>query len=179
MLRIYPQLNQKTAIQFIDYVLQRLPFPVEVIQTDNGAEFQTAFHWHVLDKGIGHVYIKPRTPRLNGKVERSHRIDAEEFYRLLDGVVIDDAEVFNDKLQEWEDYYNYHRPHGGLGGQTPYERLSQKTRPRRQPSRQWHTPEASVVLDYQSGRPGGERLSLYLSSKVARTGLVSPLLVLV
>jgi transposase InsO family protein len=44
-------------------------------------------------------------------------------------VVIDDAKVFNDKLQEWEDYYNYHRPHGTLGGQTPYERLRQKTTP--------------------------------------------------
>ncbi|MFD8283285.1 integrase core domain-containing protein [Streptomyces solisilvae] len=127
ILRTYPQLNQQTAIQFLDYTLQRLPFQVEVIQTDNGAEFQSAFHWHVLDNGIAHTYIKPRTPRLNGKVERSHRIDAEEFYRLLDGVVIDDAEVFNDKLREWEDYYNYHRPHGGLGGHTPYERLKQKT----------------------------------------------------
>jgi transposase InsO family protein len=127
VLRIYPQLNQDTAIQFADYVLQRLPFAVEVIQTDNGSEFGTAFHWHILDKGVGHVYIKPRTPRLNGKVERSHRIDAEEFYRLLDGVVLDDAKLFNDKLQEWEDYYNYHRPHGALAGQTPYERLRQKT----------------------------------------------------
>ena len=131
VLRIYPRLNQKTAIQFVDYVLQRLPFPVQVIQTDNGAEFQSAFHYHVLDKGVGHVYIKPRTPRLNGKVERSHRIDAEEFYRMLDGVVIDDAHVFNHKLQEWEDYYNYDRPHGALAGQTPYERLRQKTRPGR------------------------------------------------
>jgi transposase InsO family protein len=130
VLRIYPQLNQDTAIQFADYVLQRLPFAVEVIQTDNGSEFGTAFHWHILDKGVGHVYIKPRTPRLNGKVERSHRIDAEEFYRLLDGVVLDDAKLFNDKLQEWEDYYNYHRPHGALAGQTPYERLRQKTQTR-------------------------------------------------
>lgn len=74
---------------------------VEVIQTDNGSEFQAAFHWHVLDKGVGHDYMKPLTPRLNGKVERSHRIDAEEeFYRLVNGVVIDDAEVFNEKLQE-------------------------------------------------------------------------------
>jgi transposase InsO family protein len=55
-------------------------------------------------------------------------IDAEEFYRMLDhGIVIDDANVFNDKLQEWEDFYNFHRPHGGLDGQTPYERLRQKT----------------------------------------------------
>ena len=127
VLKIYPANNQKTAIQFLDYVLARLPFGVEVIQTDNGAEFQSAFHFHALDKGIQHVYIKPRTPRLNGKVERSHRIDAEEFYRLLDGVLIDDSQLFRDKLQEWEDYYNYHRPHGGLGGQTPYERLRQKT----------------------------------------------------
>src|SRR5262249_7231852 len=77
-------------------------------------------------KGIDHVYIRPRTPRLNGKVERSHRIDAEEFYRLLDGQVIDDTRLFTGKLQEWEDYYNYHRPHGALGGQTPYQRLRQK-----------------------------------------------------
>jgi len=33
--------------------------------------------------------------------------------------VVDDAKVFNDKLQEWENFYNYHRPHGGLGGETP------------------------------------------------------------
>ena len=101
-----------------------------MIQTDNGPEFASAFHYHVLDKGVGHRYIKPRTPRLNGKVERSHRIDAEEFYRLLDGTVIDDAKVFNHKLQEWEDFYNFHRPHGGLGGQTPYERLRQRTQTR-------------------------------------------------
>jgi transposase InsO family protein len=126
VLRIYPKNDQKTAIQFLDYFLERLPFKVEVIQTDNGAEFRGAFHYHVLDKGIGHVYIKPATPRLNGKVERSHRIDNEEFYRQLEGVVIDDTGLFNEKLREWEDFYNFNRPHGGLGGQTPYERLKQK-----------------------------------------------------
>jgi transposase InsO family protein len=127
VLRIYDRLDQTAAIRFVDYVLEKLPFAVEVIQTDNGAEFGSRFHYHVLDKGIGHVYIKPTTPRLNGKVERSHRIDAEEFYRMLEGVVIDDTELFNDRLQEWEDFYNFNRPHGALGGQTPYERLRQKT----------------------------------------------------
>jgi transposase InsO family protein len=127
VLRIYDRLNQKSAIQFADYVAQKLPFRIEVIQTDNGPEFGAGFHWHLHDQGIGHTYIKPRTPRLNGKVERSHRIDAEEFYRLLDGVVIDDARVFNQRLEEWERFYNYDRPHGALGGQTPYERLRQRT----------------------------------------------------
>ena len=92
-----------------------------------GAEFQSTFYWHVLDQGIGHTHIRPATPHLNGTVERSHRIDAEELYRLLDGVVLDEAGVFNDKLEQWEDYYNFQRPHGGLDGQTPYERLLQKT----------------------------------------------------
>jgi transposase InsO family protein len=94
VLCIYPACSQKTSIQFPNYVLARLPFPVQTIQTDNGAEFQSAFHYHALDKGVGHVYIRPRTHRLNGKVERSHRIDAEEFYRLLDGTLIDDAKIF-------------------------------------------------------------------------------------
>jgi transposase InsO family protein len=129
VLRIYDRLNQQSAIRFF-YMLEKLPFKVEVIQTDNGAEFQAQFHYHVLDAGIGHVYIKPATPRLNGKVERSHRIDQEEFYRMLEGVVIDDTELFNDRLKEWESFYNFSRPHGGLGGQTPYERLREKTRAR-------------------------------------------------
>jgi transposase InsO family protein len=140
VLRVYDRLNQKTAIQFIDYVFEKLPFRVERIQTDNGAEFQSAFHWHVLDRGVHHVYIKPSTPRLNGKVERSHRIDADEFYRMLEGVVVDDAQLFHIKLQEWEDFYNFDRPHGGLGGQTPYERLREKTRtPSVRGDRQLHT----------------------------------------
>lgn len=127
VLRAYPHCDQKTAIQILDYLLERLPFKVEIIQTDNGSEFKGSFHWHLLDRGIGHVYIRPATPRLNGKVERSRRIDPEEFYRLLEGVVIDDTRLFNDKLQEWENFYNVSRPHGGLGGQTPYERLRSKS----------------------------------------------------
>jgi transposase InsO family protein len=129
VLKVYDACNQSTAIRFTEEVLRRLPFRVHVIQTDNGAEFQSRFHWHVEALDIRHVYIRPRTPHLNGKVERSHRVDDQEFYQLLDhGGVTDDIHLFNDKLREWEDYYNYHRPHGALDGQTPYERLLAKTR---------------------------------------------------
>lgn len=72
------------------------------------------------DKGIRHVYIKPRTPQLNGKVERSHRSDQEEFYQLL--TYKDDVDL-NKKLEAWEQYYNYDRPHGAFKGRTPYEVL--------------------------------------------------------
>ena len=51
VLRIYDRVNQTTAIRFLDYVLEKLPFGVEVIQTDHGAEFGSRFHYHVLDRG--------------------------------------------------------------------------------------------------------------------------------
>lgn len=126
VLRAYERNNQQSAIQFLDYVLTKLPFKVKMIQTDNGAEFGSSFHWHVLDKGLGHRYIKPRTPRLNGKVERSHRTDEEEFYQMLDGIVIDNSKLFKEKLEAWEKFYNFQRPHGSLKGKTPYERLREK-----------------------------------------------------
>jgi len=63
--------------------------------------------------------INPRTSRHNGKRERSHRVDAEEFYCRLDKTLIDDHKVFNNQLEEWENFFNYSRPDCGLGGQTP------------------------------------------------------------
>jgi transposase InsO family protein len=129
VLKIYDRCNQTTALRFIDEVRRRLPFRVHVVQTDNGAEFQSRFHWHLESLDIRHGYIRPRTPHLNGKVERSHRVDDQEFYQLLDrDGITDDIRLFNEKLREWENYYNYHRPHGALDGQTPYERLLAKTR---------------------------------------------------
>ena len=129
VLKVYDACNQRTAVRFLDEVRRRLPFRVHVVQTDNGAEFQSAFHWHLERLDIRHAYIRPRSPHLNGKVERSHRVDDQEFYQLLDkDGISDDIHLFNEKLREWEDYYNYHRPHGALNGQTPYERLMAKTR---------------------------------------------------
>ena len=95
----------------------------EHIRSDNGHEFQAKFHSHVEDQGIRHVYIKPRSPNLNGKVERSHLTDKLEFHQLL--AYTDDFDLA-EKLAAWEESYNVHRPHGGLGGLTPYEVLKEK-----------------------------------------------------
>jgi transposase InsO family protein len=119
-LKIYKRHNQKNAIDFIDYVIEKFPFRIHTVRTDRGHEFQAHFHWHVEDKGIRHVYIKPRSPQLNGKVERSHRSDQEEFYQLL--TYTDDLDL-NKKLAQWENFYNYNRPHGAFNGKTPYEAL--------------------------------------------------------
>lgn len=122
-LKIYARHNQKNACDFIDFVIDKFPFRICEIRTDRGHEFQAKFHWHVEDKGIRHAYIKPRSPQLNGKVERSHRSDQEEFYQLLN--YVDDVDL-NKKLEEWENFYNFSRPHGAFDGLTPYEILRER-----------------------------------------------------
>ena len=122
-LTVYTRHTQKNAIHFLDHVIKRFPFRIHTVRTDRSHEFQAQFHWHLADRGIRHVYIKPRTPRLNGKVERSHRTDKQEFYQLL--TYTGDVDL-NAKLNEWENFYNYHRPHGAFHGKTPYEALRDK-----------------------------------------------------
>ena len=101
VLKVYSRHTQENAIHFIDHVVKKLPFRIKMIRTDNGHEFQALFHWHVKDLGIDHIYIKKGIPRLNGKVERSHRTDSEEFYQLLS--YKDDVDL-NKKLADWENH---------------------------------------------------------------------------
>lgn len=122
-LKIYDKHTQANAIDFIDHIIEKFPFRIREVRTDNGHEFQAKFHWHVEDKGIRHAYIKRGTPQLNGKVERSHRSDQQEFYQLLSYKGDVDLEA---KLDEWERFYNFARPHGAHKGQTPYEALRDK-----------------------------------------------------
>jgi transposase InsO family protein len=81
-------------------------------------------HWNLESLDISARLYPTQDTSLKRQVERSHRVDEQEFYQLLDkDGIADDIHLFNDKLREWEDYYNYHRPHGALDRQTPYERL--------------------------------------------------------
>ena len=122
-LKVYEKHNQVSSIDFVDYVVSKFPFRIHTIQTDNGHEFQSKFHWHVQDSGMNHRFIKPGTPQHNGKVERSHLTDKREFYQLLD--YTDDVDL-KTKLTEWEKFYNLHRPHGAFEGKTPHEVLLSK-----------------------------------------------------
>lgn len=75
---------------FLEHMLKAFKFPVECVQTDNGAEFtkrlcpgkatSTMFENQLKKHGIEHKLIRPYIPRHNGKVERSHRKDNEYFY---------------------------------------------------------------------------------------------------
>ena len=47
---------------------------------------------------------------------------------MLIGVVINDAELFNEKPKKLEDFYNYNRPHAALDGKTLYEGLREEVK---------------------------------------------------
>jgi transposase InsO family protein len=67
----------------MDYVIDKFPFRIHTVQTDNWHEFQSKFNWHVKDLDMERHYIKPGKPQHNGKVERSYLTDKREFYQLL------------------------------------------------------------------------------------------------
>ena len=72
------------------------------------------------ENGIRHQLIPPGEKELNGKVERSHRIDEQYFYWKAD---YRSLRQFNLSLVRWLRQYNEERPHGGLDYQTPKEKL--------------------------------------------------------
>jgi len=97
-------------------LLRRFPFPLRCIQTDNGSEFGQAFTQLLRELGIRHTRIRPRSPHLNGKVERVQRTVQEEYW---DG-------VWKGSLADWErglgtyvQFYNTQRLHSALGYTTP------------------------------------------------------------
>ena len=79
------------STEFLKVIQKKFKYKIECIQTDNGFEFtnrlnskkakeKTMFEKKLKELGIEHKLIRPRTPRYNGKVERSHRKDQERFY---------------------------------------------------------------------------------------------------
>ena len=122
VLRLYSRRTASNTLDFLDAVLEEMPFAFQRIQTDRGREFfATDFQQRLLDWGIKFRPIKPASPHLNGKVERSQRTDLDEFYSTVDLK----ASNLEDLLAEWQHYYNWDRPHGSLGGKTPIERLTE------------------------------------------------------
>ena len=81
----------QSFIDFVKRAIKYFGYKPKTIQTDNGQEFtflkqvDKTHKFDLLCKelGIEHKLIKPRTPRYNGKVERSHRNDNERFYKYL------------------------------------------------------------------------------------------------
>lgn len=115
----YKRGNSAAAEHFLRYELPRMGFPLRALQIDGGSEFKAKFERACQALGIALFVLPPRSPRLNGKVERAHRTHQEEFYELVE--VPEDLVAHNALLRDHESVYNGVRPHQALGYLTPNE----------------------------------------------------------
>jgi transposase InsO family protein len=121
VLEAHTRASSNTASGFIDTLLTRMPFPIKAIQVDGGSEFQDAFERECQRRGIKLFVLPPRSPKLNGHVERAQRTHTEEFYEVTDANF--NIPELNQALLKWENVYNTIRPHQALGYLTPQEFL--------------------------------------------------------
>lgn len=123
--KVYTKLTQANTIDFIKRLLSKAKekgLVIQMIQTDNGHEFQTEFVKYLESLGIKHQYTWVHTPDQNGVVERSHRTDEEEFYQLTDTRFMT-LEELNQALEKWIEKYNTKRLHFSLNFVTPEKYL--------------------------------------------------------
>ena len=112
----------KNAAEFLDAVLEQMPDPVKAIQIDGGSEFMAEFEQACADKNLPLYVLPPRSPKLNGAVERCNGAWRYEFYACAD------LPTRIDKIAQmvgaFQNLYNHHRPHAALAGKTPAEYLA-------------------------------------------------------
>lgn len=121
VLSLAPNARAASAIGLLDALQQRMPFPVRALSVDNGSEFRADFEAECARRGIALFVLPPRSPKLNGAVERANRTHSEEFYEVTDAPL--ELTALQAALGGWEIIYNTIRPHQALGYLTPAEWL--------------------------------------------------------
>ncbi|MBA7625783.1 hypothetical protein ES703_33215 [subsurface metagenome] len=100
-----------------------MPFPIRAIQVDGGSEFEAVFERECQRCNIKLFILLPRSPKLNGGVERAHWIHTEEFYEVTESSL--DIADLRSELLERERAYDTVRPHQALTYPTPLKLLRQ------------------------------------------------------
>lgn len=119
---IHQEQDMATSVRFLDEVIRLAPFRLAMVQSDNGHEFGRAVTAFLRKRGIRHVFSHKARPVENGRVERSHRTDEEEFWSVGGhGATISEL---RGSFTRYIAMYNAERPHWALGGRTPMEALA-------------------------------------------------------
>ncbi len=119
VLDVHHRATAQAAAHFLESVLERTPFAVKAIQVDGGSEFKADFEAACQERGLPLFELPPRSPKLNGHVERAQRTHQEEFYQVVD--LPETIGELRQRLRAWETIYNTVRPHQALGQRTPEE----------------------------------------------------------
>ena len=123
VLQAHSRATAQLASHFLDTVHQRMPFPIRAFQVDGGSEFYAEFEEACQRRGIRLFVLPPKSPKLNGSVERAQRTHTEEFYEVTECSWR--VPQLNRELLQWERTYNTIRPHQALGYLTPLQFLQQ------------------------------------------------------
>jgi transposase InsO family protein len=114
----------KAASLFLDKLIADMPFPVKAIQVDGGSEFMAEFETACADKGLTLFVLPPKSPELNGAVERCNGAWRYEFYACRD-LPLRISEIAS-HVASFQHLYNTYRPHGALAGLTPKQYLDKR-----------------------------------------------------
>lgn len=122
--KAYNRATARSASLFLDKLVAEMPFPVKAIQVDGGSEFMAEFEQACEKKAIKLFVLPPKSPKINGAVERCNGAWRYEFYGVYD--LPHTVEALNPILDSFQHLYNHHRPHGALGGSTPADYLAKR-----------------------------------------------------
>jgi putative transposase len=117
----YDRATAKNAADFLTKVLAEMPHKPKAIQIDGGSEFMAEFEKACKDIDLPLYVLPPRSPKLNGGVERCNQAWRYEFFASTD-LPLRAAQI-DPFVQAFQHKYNHHRPHGALAGMTPAEYL--------------------------------------------------------
>lgn len=130
VIQAHTRATAQTATQFLETLQHRMPFPIRAVQVDGGSEFAAEFAQACRQRGLHLFVLPPRSPKLNGAVERANRTHSEEFYQLTPCSL--EMKKLNRQLRHWENIYNTVRPHQSLGYLTPQQFLLQLSSQRKE-----------------------------------------------
>jgi putative transposase len=130
VIQAHTRATAQTAAQFLDTLQHRMPFPIRAVQVDGGSEFAAEFEQACQQRGLHLFVLPPRSPKLNGAVERANRTHTEEFYQVTPCSL--EMNKLNRELRHWERIYNTVRPHQALGYLTPLQFLHQNSSQRKE-----------------------------------------------
>lgn len=94
---------------------------IKRVLTDNGSCYRSTLFAQALGPEVAHKKTRPYRPQTNGKVERFNRTLNQE-WAYAHTCLTDEARAST--YQAWVHHYNHYRPHTGIDGKSPIERLS-------------------------------------------------------
>lgn len=133
--QLFKTIEPASSTAFLRTLVLYFPFPIQMIQTDNGFEYTWRLTPQIQQEhpfttqcrllGLHHVLIPPASPTFNSKIERTHRIDMEELWRHQPKTSF---QTMQTALRRYVRFFNTKRPAASKKFRTPLQVAQQDYR---------------------------------------------------